>query len=96
MKAGKAEVIFLEAAGITLILFGAFLLVSSLLPLLNPGFVKVNLGGEPFLSVGDIACLGTAILVIVCGILCSRKAGKLKKSESFTNRESDDKTGKIL
>jgi len=96
MKTRKAEVIFLEATGIILAIFGAFLLVSSLMPLINPGFVKVNFGDEPFISVGNIVCLGMAILIIVCGVLCSRKAGKLKKSESSASRGPDDKTSKTL
>jgi len=43
-----------------------------------------------------MVCLGMAILIIVCGVLCSRKADKLKKNESSTSREPDNKTGKTL
>jgi len=96
MKTRKTEVIFLEATGMILAIFGAFFLVSSLMPLINPGFVKVNFGDKPFFSVSNIVCLGIAIIIIVCGILCSRKAGKLKNLESSTNPEPDNKTNKIL
>jgi hypothetical protein len=96
MKTKKTGVISLEAAGIILAVFGAFLLVSCLMPLINPGFANVNFGDVPFFSVGNMVCLGMAILIIVCGVLCSRKADKLKKNESSTSREPDNKTGKTL
>ena len=77
----KTKRLILEAAGIILALSGAFLLVFSLMPLINPGFTKLNLGDLQLFSVGDTLCLALAVVIIICGILCSLKAGRLKKQE---------------
>ena len=90
----KTERIFFEASGIILAIVGAFLLISSLMPLINPGFVKASYHEDPSFSTGNIVGLIIAILIIVCGFLCSRKASKLKKLESAADQKTADKIDK--
>ena len=78
----RAKRIMFEAAGILSALLGATILVfGGLLPVLNPGFSRLNGGGEGFDAANGFACVvGAAALA--AGVFCSWKAGRLKRDEA--------------
>jgi hypothetical protein len=90
----KTKRITFEATGVILGLLGAFSLVASLLPLINPGLAKVHHGEESFLSISSLLFLVAALLIIGLSLLCSQIARKLKELESATIPMTADKTEK--
>lgn len=74
----KFKRIMYEAIGILLLLFGSLLLVTGMMPVINPGFISTSGAQGVSFSLGDGIAIIISAILLGCALVCSRRAGRLK------------------